>query len=96
MYEAGKWYRQYYKDKISAGYRYDLLTMNSTSQDRALMSAEAFLAGMFPPLENETWADDGLQWQPIPVHTENEDVRVHSQYSHQIPGVIDKLVYNLV
>ena len=43
--------------------------MNSTNTDRALMSAELFLAGMFPPTENELWADDGLKWQPVPVHT---------------------------
>lgn len=33
------------------------------------MSAEANLAGMFPPLtEDEKWNKD-IMWQPIPVHT---------------------------
>lgn len=32
------------------------------------MSAEANLAGFFPPAGNQVW-NDNLNWQPIPVHT---------------------------
>lgn len=32
------------------------------------MSAEANMAGLFPPTANETW-DEKINWQPIPVHT---------------------------
>jgi len=31
------------------------------------MSAEANLAGFYPPMKNQIW--DGLKWMPIPVHT---------------------------
>lgn len=46
-----------------------MILMNSTDADRALMSGELFLAAMFPPTEDEMWSDDGLKWQPIPVHS---------------------------
>lgn len=32
------------------------------------MSAQANLAGLFPPTDEERWSDD-IHWQPIPVHT---------------------------
>ena len=51
-------------------YKYDFLLVNSSDADRTLMSAELFLAGLFPPSKNETWNNDDLHWQPIPVHTQ--------------------------
>ncbi|KTF90974.1 hypothetical protein cypCar_00034982 [Cyprinus carpio] len=42
--------------------------IRSTDVDRTLMSAEANLAGMFPPNGSEEFNPD-LKWQPIPVHT---------------------------
>lgn len=36
--------------------------------DRVLMSAEACLAGLFPPHGDQIWKE-GFNWQPIPVHT---------------------------
>lgn len=32
------------------------------------MSAQANLAGLFPPSDEEKWSDE-IPWQPIPVHT---------------------------
>lgn len=40
----------------------------STDYDRTLMSAQAMLAGLFYPSEEEKWNKD-IPWQPIPVHT---------------------------
>lgn len=37
--------------------------------DRTLMSAQATLAGLFPPSTNQIW-NEHLEWLPIPVHTE--------------------------
>lgn len=43
--------------------------MESSDYDRTLMSASCFLAGFYPPTESEQWNNEGLQWQPIPVHS---------------------------
>lgn len=34
------------------------------------MSAEANLAGLYPPVKDQVW--DSLKWMPIPVHTISE------------------------
>ena len=48
--------------------------MRSSDTDRALVSAQAFLSGMYPATENWQWSP-GNTWQPIPVHgaTAGED-----------------------
>ncbi|XP_065205551.1 prostatic acid phosphatase-like [Planococcus citri] len=66
-YNLGKWFRKRYDSLIPQGYKYDLLKVESSDLDRTIMSAECFLAGFFPPSSNETWADDGLKWQPVPI-----------------------------
>lgn len=42
--------------------------VRSTDIDRTLMSAEANLAGLYPPSGSQVW-NEKLLWQPIPVHT---------------------------
>lgn len=68
-YDLGKWVRQRYADLLMGKpYRYDRILVNSSDVDRTLMSAELFLAGMFPPDVEEMWTNE-IRWQPIPVHT---------------------------
>lgn len=42
--------------------------VRSTDYDRTLMSAEANLAGLYPPNGSQVF-EPNVQWQPIPVHT---------------------------
>ncbi|EFN77523.1 Lysosomal acid phosphatase [Harpegnathos saltator] len=69
----GRWLRKRYSHLLSATYtRYDIY-VRSTDVDRTLMSAEANLAGLYPPIKDQIW--DRMKWMPIPVHTipENQD-----------------------
>ncbi|XP_008323550.1 lysosomal acid phosphatase [Cynoglossus semilaevis] len=64
--ELGQFLRNRYKGFLPESYsRYDV-SVRSTDVDRTLMSAEANLAGLYPP--NGSF-DPTLNWQPIPVHT---------------------------
>ncbi|OXB65938.1 hypothetical protein ASZ78_002686 [Callipepla squamata] len=42
--------------------------VQSTDCDQTLMSAQATLAGLYPPTEGHIW-NPRILWQPIPVHT---------------------------
>ncbi|XP_018323599.1 prostatic acid phosphatase [Agrilus planipennis] len=70
----GQWLRSRYDGFLPDKYSEKDIYVRSTDVDRTLMSAEANLAGLYPPSGDQVW-DQGLQWQPIPVHTipEKED-----------------------
>ncbi|XP_060086140.1 lysosomal acid phosphatase-like [Ylistrum balloti] len=73
-YRLGKFFRQKYMDQntfMSVNYNRSEIYIRSTDKDRTLMSAYCILAGMYPPINGseEQW-NPGLNWQPIPVHTE--------------------------
>lgn len=66
----------------------------STDVDRTLMSAEANLAGLYPPNGNQVW--DIKKWMPIPVHTipESEDSLLSGKkycdkYSYELQNVLN-------
>lgn len=69
----GRWFRSRYDHLLSDSYSLHDIYIQSTDVDRTLMSAEANLAGLYPPKGNQVW--DALNWMPIPVHTipETED-----------------------
>ncbi|XP_028179025.1 prostatic acid phosphatase [Ostrinia furnacalis] len=73
-YALGKWLRQRYSHLLSPQFDPTEIYVRSTDVDRTLMSAQANLAGLYPPTGKSIW-DKDLMWQPIPVHTvpERED-----------------------
>ncbi|RXN07880.1 lysosomal acid phosphatase [Labeo rohita] len=71
-YELGQFLKKRYTGFLSENYDRHEIFIRSTDEDRTLMSAEANLAGMFPPTGSEMFHPD-LKWHPIPVHTVPED-----------------------
>ncbi|XP_076864774.1 lysosomal acid phosphatase isoform X2 [Brachyhypopomus gauderio] len=67
-FELGQFLRKRYTGFLSELYdRYEI-AVRSTDIDRTLMSAEANLAGLYPPNGSQIF-HPGLEWQPIPIHT---------------------------
>lgn len=68
--------------------------MLSSDVERTLMSAEANLAGFFPPLGDQIW-NENLQWQPIPVHTMPAEMDYLLQMTRPCPLLDYKLRLSL-
>ncbi|NXE21030.1 PPAL phosphatase, partial [Ardeotis kori] len=68
QWELGQALRRRYRGFLSDRYRRLEIFTRSTDCDRTLMSAEANLAGMYPP-EGQQIFNPNISWQPIPVHT---------------------------
>ncbi|XP_034032059.1 lysosomal acid phosphatase-like isoform X1 [Thalassophryne amazonica] len=68
-FELGQFLRKRYKGFLSESYDRHEILVDSTNFDRTLMSAEANLAGLYPPSGQQVFKPD-LKWQPIPVHTQ--------------------------
>uniref|UniRef100_A0A3P8TPN8 Lysosomal acid phosphatase n=1 Tax=Amphiprion percula TaxID=161767 RepID=A0A3P8TPN8_AMPPE len=64
----GQFLRDRYKGFLSESYDRHEILVRSTDYDRTLMSAEANLAGLYPPSGQQVFTPS-LKWQPIPVHT---------------------------
>lgn len=67
----GRWLRNRYGDFLPIQYNENDIYIRSSDVDRTLMSAEANLAGLYPPKDKQVW-DNQIPWQPIPVHTRPE------------------------
>eukprot|EP00092_Neocalanus_flemingeri_P027738 GFUD01030110.1.p1 GENE.GFUD01030110.1~~GFUD01030110.1.p1 ORF type:complete len:422 (+),score=142.80 GFUD01030110.1:64-1329(+) len=68
QFELGQWIRDRYDGFLSNNYSQEEIVVRSTDVDRTIMSAQANLAGLYPPSGYWKWNTD-LPWQPIPVHT---------------------------
>lgn len=64
----GQHLRKRYNKILGDKYSPNVVFVRSTDVDRSLMTAQAVLAGLYPPTKEEIWNEDIL-WQPIPVHT---------------------------
>ena len=90
----GRWVRKRYSHLLSNLYSpYDIY-IQSTDTDRTLMSAEAHLAGLYPPIGNEIW--NSIKWMPIPVHTVPEEKdsilaarKYCPRYDHELEKVLN-------
>lgn len=68
-YKNGQFFRRRYNNLLGDhGYKYEKMYLLSTDAERAIMSAQACLAGMFPITNENKWNDE-IPWYPIPVHT---------------------------
>ncbi|XP_046332996.2 prostatic acid phosphatase-like [Haliotis rufescens] len=69
-YELGQYLRQRYVGSgfIHGNYTADEIHVLATYKDRAIMSANCMLAGLFPPTGYQIW-NPAIPWQPIPIHT---------------------------
>ncbi|KAK2856792.1 hypothetical protein Q5P01_005527 [Channa striata] len=67
QYELGQFLRKRYAGYLSKFYNRNEVLVLSTDYDRTLMSAQASLAGLYPPSGWQVFMK-GLRWQPIPVH----------------------------
>ncbi|XP_076657121.1 putative achaete scute target 1 [Halictus rubicundus] len=68
MYNIGQWIREKYGSVIGGKYESKLTMVRSSYADRCLMSAQALLAGLYPPTSDQIFVE-GLNWRPVPVHS---------------------------
>uniref|UniRef100_A0A663MFX6 acid phosphatase n=1 Tax=Athene cunicularia TaxID=194338 RepID=A0A663MFX6_ATHCN len=68
QYELGQYMRRRYSYFLSVVYKQCEIYVQSTDCDHTLMSAQASLAGLYPPAQGQIW-NPRILWQPIPVHT---------------------------
>ncbi|XP_077370492.1 lysosomal acid phosphatase isoform X2 [Festucalex cinctus] len=66
--ELGQFLRMRYDGFLNENYVRHEISVRSTDYDRTLMSAEANLAGLYPPIGEQVFSPN-IKWQPIPVHT---------------------------
>ncbi|XP_066514550.1 lysosomal acid phosphatase-like isoform X2 [Hoplias malabaricus] len=71
-FQLGQFLRKRYSGFLSEPYTRYEIAVRSTDYDRTLMSAEANLAGLYPPNGSQIF-HRGLDWQPIPIHTVPQD-----------------------
>uniref|UniRef100_A0A673BN32 Lysosomal acid phosphatase n=1 Tax=Sphaeramia orbicularis TaxID=375764 RepID=A0A673BN32_9TELE len=92
--ELGQFLRKRYNGFLNESYDRHEILVRSTDYDRTLMSAEANLAGLYPPTGDQIFTPN-IKWQPIPVHTvpqNEEDSRHNKTPPHWVtPTIMEKL-----
>jgi len=68
LYYLGQTLKERYRGFLSDEYVNSEVYVHSSGVERALMSAQCNLAGLFPLKKDRQW-EPGLPWQPIPIHS---------------------------
>ncbi|KAL2719342.1 putative acid phosphatase 5 isoform X2 [Vespula squamosa] len=68
LYNLGKQIRKTYSSTVGLKYNSTISFIRSSDSDRCIMSAQALLAGLYPPTADQIFVPK-LKWRPIPVHT---------------------------
>lgn len=69
QFELGQYMRDRYSSLLNVTHPEHDIYVQSSDIDRTIMSAEAFLTGMYGVEKSTNIWDTHLPWQPIPVHT---------------------------
>uniref|UniRef100_A0A8D8S6A7 Venom acid phosphatase Acph-1 n=1 Tax=Cacopsylla melanoneura TaxID=428564 RepID=A0A8D8S6A7_9HEMI len=69
QFEQGEWLRQRYSALLGDMYSPAQFKAQCTDVDRAKMSTQLMLAGLYPPKGDQVW-NPSLLWQPIPLDYE--------------------------
>ncbi|KAI6170137.1 hypothetical protein M3Y98_01208300 [Aphelenchoides besseyi] len=83
---AGHFLNQTYNVKEVNRGQLLLIAVLSSDKERALVSAQSMLYGLFPPASHERF-EEHLPWHPIPVHSNGyrgEDPKVREKFSTQL------------
>ncbi|KAI3387492.1 hypothetical protein SNEBB_003067 [Seison nebaliae] len=63
--------KRYVNSLLNSTFDISEFYIRSTDKDRTLMSAEAHLSGLYPPVTSHDIWMTNMPWQPIPIHTES-------------------------
>ncbi|PVD30980.1 hypothetical protein C0Q70_10256 [Pomacea canaliculata] len=66
-FKLGQFLRSEYRNLLNSTYVNSEIHIESSDEDRCLMSAYCNLAGLYPPAGSQVW-NPNITWQPIPVH----------------------------
>lgn len=69
QFHQGEWLRARYANFLDDRYSADTFKVQCTDVDRAKMSTQLMLAGLYPPKGDQVW-NPNLMWQPIPISSE--------------------------
>ncbi|XP_066594251.1 lysosomal acid phosphatase-like isoform X2 [Prorops nasuta] len=73
LYNLGQWIRNNYGFLIGKKFYSSVISVESSYADRCIMSAQALLAGLFPPSVDDMFIPN-LAWRPVPVHSTPRDL----------------------
>lgn len=69
QFELGKFlHRRYHKLLGDGDYTLNDIQIQTTPEDRCIMSAQCNAAGFFQPI-NQTWNGAKMDWLPVPIYT---------------------------